>query len=72
MLWVTSSAKSSFIRRAMTAPRIVNRYPHIKHLSQKDNFELMMKFPIDVGGEDYDFTPRTFLIPSETALFEQY
>lgn len=66
MQWVTHTAKDEDIYEILGKKnKIINRYPNVKHLSRKDNFELMMKFPVDVLGDEYDFTPRTFVIPDD-------
>ena len=41
---------------------ILNRYPLVKDIARKDNFESMMNIAAEENSE-YDFTPRTFLFP---------
>ena len=38
--------------------RIINRYPYIKHISRKDNFEAMMAIAAEINPDIYNFVPR--------------
>ena len=51
---------------------ILNRYPNIKDISRKDNFENMMSIAANIDEKAYDFVPRTFVLPNDEKKFLEY
>lgn len=42
--------------------KIINRYPGVKRIARKDNFETMMQIAYEED-ETFDFVPKTFIFP---------
>ena len=57
---------------------IICRYPLVRHLAHKHNFQRMMgaglKFHKALGyaASDFDFIPQTFIFPGELDLFKEF
>ena len=57
-LWHTTSDEEICEILMNKNGRIINRYPFIKHISRKDNFEGMMAIAADINSDTYNFVPR--------------
>ena len=52
--------------------KIVNKYPGVKELARKDNFDQIMRLASVEDPEAFDFIPRTFVFPQDEKDFLQY
>jgi len=60
------------MKKTVTNPLMVYRYPESGHLCRKDVFGDLMEFSRDLAPEEYDFIPPTYNLPMDAKRFHTY
>lgn len=60
------------MKKTITNPLMVFRYPESGHLCRKDVFGDLMEFSRDLAPEEFDFIPPTYNLPMEVNKFHAY
>lgn len=72
MMWFTNPVKKAEYEEMNTLNCWYNKYPKANSIAFKDIFGDMVNGMKEIFPQDFDFDPRSFILPADNEEFEDY